>query len=72
MRIIRKSRFQHVTERTLVTWFEFSAHDAADLHVKKQITSDGQDIISPIIYRMKTLSADLLPVTLFESWVTDG
>lgn len=43
--------------------------------LKKQITSDEQDrldIISTIIYRMKTLSADLLPVTLFESWVTDG
>lgn len=43
--------------------------------LKKRITSDGQDrvdIIPTIIYRMKTLSADLLPVTLFESWVTDG
>lgn len=43
--------------------------------LKKQITSDGQDrvdIMPTIIYRRKTLSADLLPVTLFESWVTDG
>lgn len=30
------------------------------------------DIMSTKIYRIKTRLADLLPVTIFHSWVTDG